>query len=62
MMTLVAGSANGALEVLDEGGKVSGFHRNDLVIHIAAMLHNSATIYQELAEALEREAPPPASN
>lgn len=62
MMTLVAGSANGALEMLDEGVAVSSFHRHDLVIHIAAMLHNSATIYQELAEALERESTPISQN
>ncbi len=55
IMTLVAGSANGALEMLDEGAAVSSFHRHELVPHIAAMLRHSATIYQELADSLERE-------
>lgn len=58
MAAMVAGAANGALEVMDEGGSAASFHRNDLIPDIAKMLRASATIYEALAEGLERESTP----
>lgn len=53
MASLISGAAIGALEINRGGSPVTSFHRPDLLPDIAAMLRDSATIYEALAEQLK---------